>query len=271
MGCGFVVNAGHASVEMWGVYMHAVLALLLIVTLAALIFLPVIHLPLIFSITFSINVCPPYRLLSVHASLDLHLPLSIDIVAGTSLPFFFIPPSTEFHHLIIMTHVHHQGVSEDEAASSSGEEEDAQAKAARLGMRMAGGGAAASRPSRRAEGVSATASKKRKRARDAVVAPGEEDSRHNRLASSSGPLAVDQGDTDASRSTAVAEGGWACLLWSSVHRTTTHLAHVCWSDTPIQSAFVTPVFEHPANDSVLRCTTEHKPNDLPVVNITFAP
>ena len=98
-----------------------------------------------------------------------------------------------------------QTVSEDEAASSSGEEEDTEAKAARLGMRIADGGAAATRPSSRAQGISATApKKKRKRARDADAAADEGDTRDNRMASSSGPVAVDQGAADAGRSTAVA-------------------------------------------------------------------
>ena len=92
-----------------------------------------------------------------------------------------------------------QRVSEDEGASSSGEEEDAEAKAVRLGMRIADGGPAATRPSSRAQGISATASKKkRKRARDAAAVADEEDARDNRMASSSSkPVAVDQGDADA--------------------------------------------------------------------------
>lgn len=98
-----------------------------------------------------------------------------------------------------------QVASEDEAASSSGEEEDAEAKATRLGKRTADDGAVASRPISRAEGVSATASKKkRKRARDVVATAEEDDHRDNRIASSSGPVAVDQGDT--SKATAVVLG-----------------------------------------------------------------
>lgn len=98
------------------------------------------------------------------------------------------------------TFVHlQQRFSEDKGAFSSGEEEDAEAKAVRLGMRIADGGPAATRPSSRAQGISPTASKKkRKRAQDADAVADEEDARDNRMASSSSkPVAVDQGDAVA--------------------------------------------------------------------------
>ena len=140
------------------------------------------------------NIVQPLR-----ADLHLHHALIGDFMPSQHCSSSSLPALNA-----IMAHLQ-QRVHEDEAASSSGEEEDAEAKAARLGMRIADGGAAASRPSSWAQGVSATHSKKkRKRARDAGAAADEEDTRDNRMASSSGPVAVDQEDADAGRSVSTA-------------------------------------------------------------------
>ena len=134
---------------------------------------------------------------------SLALPRHSSSWAGQSMinPHFFFTCCV--HHLRYFSDflAVQQAGSEDEAASSSGEEEDAEAKAARLGRRIADGSAAATRAtSSRARDVSGKASrKKRKREVNAREAAEEEDGRDNRMASSSGRVAVDQGNFSLGR------------------------------------------------------------------------
>ena len=118
--------------------------------------------------------------------------------------------------------------SEDEAASSSGEEEDAEAKAERLGKRMAGGKPRPA-PSRRnrAEGNLETIQKKKRKrtARSDALAAGDEDRPDSRMMTSSGPVGVEVGaEASAGQSAAFQQQlllSLACLMLLSP----AHYAH----------------------------------------------